>query len=287
MDVDQIFAIQRAKERKLSAARRWVALGGAGGETMYESLSALGLTANLRLCLDAADFQSWPGSGQKWLDRSGGGYDFFRGADGSATTTDPTFNGSYGGLSSSEYWSFDGGDYFTYDTTNEAWMNALHKASAAFTIAAWVWGGGSGSNNIFATSQGNAAQVGVVFVASTSTNSVGINVFNGTGVTSKSISFGGAGYVANAWNFVCIRVDEAANSARILRNGSDSGALTATYTTPSSSASTFNAVIGAAGAGGSPLPNGSRLGSMMIWDRALSQAEMLNLFNRTRSRFGV
>ena len=82
-------------------------------------LTSNSLTTNLKLCLDAGDINSYSGSGQKWLDRSGLGHDFFLGVDGSANTDDPTFNGSPGNASSNEYFSVDGGDFFRYDSTGE------------------------------------------------------------------------------------------------------------------------------------------------------------------------
>ena len=53
--------------------------------TMKETLTLLGLTTNLKLCLDAGDLASVAsGSQTKWLYVSGGGYDFFRGTDGTS-----------------------------------------------------------------------------------------------------------------------------------------------------------------------------------------------------------
>lgn len=71
------------------------------------------LLTGLKLALDAGDANSYSGSGQDWFDRSGLGNHFFRGATSGAEASDPTFNGSAGGLADTVYWSFDSGDFFT------------------------------------------------------------------------------------------------------------------------------------------------------------------------------
>ena len=116
----------------------------AGGATVtsseanfYEDIVTAGLTSGLRVVLDAGSADA--GSGQSWLDVSGNGVDFFRGADGNSSTDDPAYNGTLGNLSSSEYYSYDGGDFFTYDSTNESWMQDMHKDNAEFSIAMWLY----------------------------------------------------------------------------------------------------------------------------------------------------
>ena len=104
-------------------------------DTLIKILEGRRLAANLRLCLDAADGASYT-SGQKWLDTSGNGHDFFFGTSASSQSADPTFNGTPGDKSALEYMSTDGGDYFQYDSANEAWMDNLHKVNARFS-----WGG--------------------------------------------------------------------------------------------------------------------------------------------------
>jgi len=102
--------------------------------TLIDAITTAGLTSGLQLALDAGDTNSYSGSGQSWLDTSGNGYDFFRGITGGANSDDPTFNGTSGGISINEYWSFDGDDFFIYDSANETWMNNLHKNNAQ-----WSW----------------------------------------------------------------------------------------------------------------------------------------------------
>ena len=62
---------------------------------LIDYIGELSLNSNLVLCLDAGDANSYT-SGQKWLDRSGNGYDFFLGTTDSVQASDPTFNGTPG-----------------------------------------------------------------------------------------------------------------------------------------------------------------------------------------------
>lgn len=248
----------------------------------------LGLANNIRLCLDAGDDASYS-SGQSWLDRSGNGYDFFRGADGSATATDPTFNGTAGRRSSGEYWSFDGGDYFTYDTTNETWMQNLHKDNAIFTAVAWFYCAAV-NGSIFGTSQAVDTNVGTDFIIGGAATSLILGVRKGStgsalAILSTDISLGTL--TTSAWSMCSISVDEGATTGLMGING-NFATFTSTYTSPSASNATSTMQIGAAGGGQRILPNNSRLASLMMWEgRALSQGELQALFQATRVRFGV
>jgi hypothetical protein len=106
-------------------------VGPAGGKArmdFYTAAKSCGLTTNLKQVLDAGDSRSYPGTGGKWLDMTSGGYDMFLGTTASAQSSDPTFHGTVGKHTDAEYFSVDGGDYFTYDTTQETWMKALAKS---------------------------------------------------------------------------------------------------------------------------------------------------------------
>lgn len=258
------------------------------GFSLQQTLEALRLTTGLQLCLDAGDAASYDPAVQttNWLDTSGNGYDFFRGVDGSATATDPTFNGNAGGKSSAEYWSFDGGDNFRYDTTNEAWMDALHKDSAAFTLAAWVYPGSAASQSLFGTSGSSASSIGIAWFANASNGNGNLTIANGTGTFARSLTQN-VGVVASAWQFLAVSVDEGASVGFHFRNGTKGADASVSYTTPSASAATRTAEIAATGNGTGPMTNTSRMAMLSGWSRALSAAELTAIFNATRGRFAV
>ena len=105
--------------------------------------------------LDATRSDSTDGSSQTWSNRTAvpadsaaqTDYDFYRGANSTATTDDPTFNGSAG--SAAAYWSFDGGDFFSLKSgANTTFLNNLHKTTGGadfwIAIACYVPNSGNG-----------------------------------------------------------------------------------------------------------------------------------------------
>ncbi len=250
-----------------------------GKPSLFQTLQSLGLTNGLQFCLDAGDPASYPGNGQSWLDRSGNGQDFFLGADGSATSTDPTFVP----LGRNSYFSFDGGDYFTYDTTNETWMNAMHKDNAAWTIVVWYYPATLGSAQaIFATNaQGS---LGIDITNQSAGGALRVQVANDSG---NALVGGITGpLVVNAWNFVGISQDETSATGLISLINDVSAAGDGRYTTPSSSDAGATAQIGCA-AGGAILSSGSRIAAFAAWSTPLTAANLSAIRSATRGRFRV
>lgn len=269
--------------------RRFIANPSGGTSVpLVTTLTNLGLTSNLKLALDAGDASSYPGTGQSWLDTSGGGYDFFLGADGSATSSDPTFNGTAGLLSAGNYWSFDGGDWFTYDTTSEGWMDDIHQDNAVFTILSWIYMASfTGSPGVI----GNmtlTTEVGFSHSIAVTTGAPAFTVVNGSGIA-KAISGTSVPVSLNTWSMVAISSTEAtgANGAMFYTNGATQLANSA-YTSPSASAATNTLAIGAQKpAGTSPFTSGSRIAMLAVFSEALSSTQLDNIYNATRGRFGV
>lgn len=245
-------------------------VGAAAPPTRFlTAIQRAGLSSGLVACYDAGDVLSVAsGSQTKWLDVAGSGYDLFRGADVTATTDDPTFNGTPGGLSASEYWSVDGGDQFRYDTSNETWMNTLHKDNAKFSFGCWAYLTSFGSAlSLFGTNGNSAASVGVQFGISTSPG-LSFTVANGLG----SYHFNGnlavlSGAQINKWVFYHIGVDLTAGTYRMGVNGGfgvahvESGSLAGLN--PASATRTLE--LGAGGNGSQKLPNASRIGAAAFW----------------------
>ena len=262
-----------------------VGMGAAGqmgginqGSSMREVINALGLTTNLKLLLDAGDLASVAsGTQDKWTDLSGGGYDFYRGTGTGSDAADPTFNGTVGGQSSGEYWSFDGGDYFTYDSVSEAWMNNLHKDGARFTVAMWVQLPASGGQ-IFLVSSYQATVAGITLKSSLASNHIEFRVGNG-GDAFLATKTGTAH--TGAWVFVGLSVDESGNSCLWNVNGSTQ-ADACTYLSPSTGAADIPMTLLSSGAAD------KRAASLAMWEgTALSAANLAALFAATRGKFGV
>lgn len=264
------------------------AIAGRGQRTskMIDVLTSLGLTTNLKLCLDAGDIASVPSSSAtKWLDVSGNGYDFFRGTDATSQASDPTFNGTAGGQSKSEYWSFDGGDYFTYDTTNEAWMETLHKNSAVFTFAAWITRSSAASGNLWGDAASNT-EIGAQCKTG-GAELYGPRIYNGTGTEALDAVVAG---VSAKWALTALSVTESTGSIIWFRNGLSTSVSSSfyEYVSPSASPATRTFQIGAGGNAASPLINGTLMANIMFWQgTALTVANLDSIFQATRSKFGV
>lgn len=272
----------------MSSAVQWLATHGVlkrRGVPLSTTISQLGLDGNLKLCLDAAHSQSYA-SGQKWLDLSGNGTDFFLGADDSATATDPTFHGSAGRLSRNEYFSHDGGDYFAYDAANETWMENLHKDGAVFSAAGWVW---PGSLSAIAGICGTRGTVGVIGATLRITTGGALHWFvTDGGATVKSVVTASGEMPANAWCFFGVSIDETVGTNGIILFTNAGATLNnSAYGSPSAAAASNGFNIGASGGGGAPLTSNSRLGMIAAWDIALTQSDLADIFNATRGRYGV
>lgn len=247
-------------------AQRLLGLG--GGLTLYQAIVSAGLTSNLKLCLDAADTLSYS-SGQSWLDRSGGGYDFFLGTTSGAESTDPVFTGPIGG--SLSYWDCNG-DFFTYDSTNETWMDALHKDNAQFTLLQFV---NLNSNDDFIVT--SSGPPGIKWSRSATFHK--LVVLPGLTVTSdNAISTG-------AWHMLGVSIDETGASGFFYKDGSydqvsASDTFNATYASPSASAAAQTMT----------LPGGAAIQSLAacaIWSAALTKANLDSIYNLMRGRFSI
>lgn len=257
--------------------------------SLMDIIAAQGLTSGLQLCLDAGAAVSYS-SGQKWLDLSGNGQDFFRGADGSATATDPTFNGSAGALNTTNYFSSDGGDLFAYDSANETWMNNMHKDNAKFSAVFIYWP--IASVNQFLFDSGYVTYFDSIFTFDFVTApGAFIAVSGGNALqvqaTGDTIS-AGAAYIStatitgSAWNFLGVSQDEASSTGLNLQiNGTAESNQNLTYATPSTGAAAGATLGGARFSDGgstvSYMPNGARLRAVAMWNTNIGATALANL----------
>lgn len=253
--------------------------------SLLSTLTTLGLTTNLKLCLDAGEGDSYT-SGQKWLDLSGNGEDFFLGADGNATATDPTFNGVADTLSSAEFFSFDGGDYFRYDTTNPTWVNNLHKAGQSATFLAVVNPGAGGVNSLFGTAGASNSDIGVSFYCNPSTGRLAMSVRNGTGTLGVDINSTAVGVTSGAFQVLALSYTE--GGSYVISRNAVTATGTITVTTPSASAATYTAEVGSQGNANTPMRSGGQMAMFAAWEGvALTAWQIEQIYNKVRRRFGV
>jgi hypothetical protein len=250
------------------------------GSSLREVINELGLTSGLKVLLDAGDIASVAsGSQTKWLDISGNGYDFNRGSGSGSDSADPTFNGVVGRQSSGEFYSSDGGDYFTYDSANETWMNNLHKDNARFSVAAWV-NLPNTPDNQYILSTDNGGGPGIYLLADNGHAFLGVLGSALAFASDNVIVVGGAG-----WAFVGLSVNEPGNSCIWNVRGTPSSG-TCTYSAPSSASASDTMRIGYRAGG--VLSNGSRIANLAVWEgTSLTAAQLAAMFTATRGKFGV
>lgn len=251
------------------------------GQQLHRS-SVQGLVAQLGLApalsLDAGDRTSYGGTGQTWTDLSGGSRNFTRGADTSASTDDPTFNGTAGGLSASEFWSFDGADRFAQANANGAFENAHHKDGATRTFCAYLLPASLSAGQVIYGAINSGTNIGVSFLV-TSAGTLRLQVGNGTSATSFTST---GALTASSAAFVL--VSYTINGASFFLINGNAETFTATVSSPSASNATNAYSIGAAPNGTSPILSGGHLSIVGGFNAALSQAQAVALSTMIRQR---
>ena len=224
------------------------------------------VTNGLVLCVDAADKNSYIGSGTTWTDVSGNG-------NNGTLTNGPTFNSSNNGSI-----VFDGtDDYISIPNST-----TVNPNTGSFTIVAWV--------NSDPSNGGDGWDLWVA-KRSTGTNGYYIGAQVGTGMrfvvgnnvdSRTDTPFIGFSY--NTWIMVTAVLDLNLNTQTIIRNNFEETASI----TPSGGtySNTANLNLGADFNGGNFQTNG-RIATVRLYNRALTATEILQNYNATKSRFGL
>ncbi len=212
----------------------------------------------LVLCLDAANTKSYPGSGTSWVDLS-------RNGNNATLTNGPTFSSADGG-----HMVFDGtNDYAVVSNssslnmgnksfTADVWLAVTSFSSAERMILEYnVWGN-SGTYQL--TSYGN------------------LIIINFVGTSQAGYTY--TPFTTGVWlNFVGV-FDNANNFRYIYINGSRAATQSTTEEIASAVSSLY---IGSRGGGSLFLP--CKMSSIKMYNRALSDAEILQNYNATKGRF--
>jgi len=263
--------------------------------TLGQALPYLGMETNIKFTLDAAMSGSYKPGNNRWYDVSNllgstrsGGINFYVGLDATiGSATDPTWNGVENGGSANEYFSFDGGDYFYYDSVNQTWMMQLHEDGAVWSLFTWVYLPAipTVQQSLFGTNGGILSDQGVGLFFNTGTG-LTIQISNGT-ATPALLQGSGILPLQVGWNAIGFSINEPANRLTFFANGGIKQ-HPATFTTPSTSDPGYRFQIGARGNAHSPLLAGARMASFAMWDRVeLTTANFDEIFNLTRGIYGL
>ena len=221
------------------------------------------VTDGLVLCLDAGNTKSYPGSGTAWNDLSGR-------SNNGTLTNGPTYSSSNGGS-------------VVFDGTNDFVSVTGSITTTEATFLSWINRNGT-----------QVAWSGLLF--SRSTNVTGINFrsntheigyhWNAEGASGASTyDWASSLIIPDAqWCMVCVSVNSTAAIAYLCTS---SGISSATNTL-SHTSTTINTIRLAH----DPAPASSRyykgnMSTSMLYNRALSAAEVRQNFNALRGRFGL
>lgn len=263
--------------------------------SLYDIIRANGLTSNLKTALDIGDIQSYK-SGQNIFDRSVLHYKYLRGADNTATTDDPTFNGTLGLQSANEYLSFDGGDYISYDATGapwiEQWMLDLAKTGSLSCFGICYLNNTVSPTYLFSTRGSLNSDYGVSIGAVSSFGLMKLNI-SWTMTSGGPAGLGSAGPTISSTGLYVFgassTVDGAGNHSYVIHvNGTNYTASGNLGSTLASNDAVNAPKIFARGDAGAKAPSGSRLYALAVWQgRMLSTTDFTNLWNGMHTRFGI
>jgi hypothetical protein len=222
------------------------------------------VTDGLVLALDAADKNSYPGSGTTWRDLSGN-------TNNNTLTNGPTFNSANGGSI-----VFDGVDDFCQGTIPSSAFSSAHSICCWFyrnTITNW--------SALFSNNVGTNSCSILTFMDGT--NFLGVNQ---VGVQAANIA-ADIGSHLNRWIYVTITFAGASSgntvTVYVYKDGSlltNSGPL---YWNLSTGTSYY---IGRHHQTEVQILNGN-IPSVSVYNRALSASEILQNYNAQKSRFGL
>lgn len=231
--------------------------------------------SSLVLELDAADKNSYPGSGTAWSDLSGNN-------NTGTLTNGPTFNGLNGGSI-----VFDGTNDNVLMSTE---LNVDFERTNSFSLDSWIKLTSlpaSGYITIFSKLQGVAPYRGYELFIENATKSVQfylINTFSTNIIQTKATYTLETGI----WTNIVVTYDGSsnANNVKFYINGNS---VSTTITFNSLSATILNDVVPKIGqrAGSTDFPYLGNISTTRIYNRTLSATEILQNYNELKSRFGL
>ena len=220
------------------------------------------VTSGLVLALDAADRNSYPGSGTTWTDVSGNG-------NNGTLTNGPTF--------SNNSIVFDGVDDYVVVGS----FNQLPTGSSARTVNIWF-------NPNITTWQGNVNSL--FFYGTTGVNGAVFGIDFDTYPTMEIYTWGGAGrdvffsssFPQTGWSNLSV-VYNGSTTLSIYENSrnTQNATVTALSTTNTS------VWIGSIDPSYQPWYYDGRISNIQIYNRALSASEVLQNYNAQKSRFNL
>ena len=227
------------------------------------------VTDGLVLALDAADRNSYPGSGTAWTDLSGLG-------NTGTLTNGPTYSSANGGSL-----VFDGVDDYVENSS----PNLGITGDASATLSCWFYYTGASTTFNALFQYGNGPVAGDTFALGLNLPSAyDVNFqFNGGNSTRSNSNV----YLPNTWNnLVGTKTPGAANTTtKLYLNGVELTIAESSTITPNVVSRVIR--VGRWTNDGSPSYYTGRVSNCSIYNRALTAAEIQQNFQALRGRFGI
>ena len=221
------------------------------------------ITDGLVLALDAGNTKSYPGSGTTWTDLSGQG-------NNGTLTNGPTFDsGNLGSI------VFDGtNDYVTTGTTLTDADELYADTGTAWSTSSWFNVDNILSNDKAVTGRGGGVGSAAVYVVFVDGARLRVRLRGGT-ITDISTSI-----ATDTWYNVAVTWDGTT------ANGYLNGKFTTTIPVGTASNQINNFTIGAVNDGSLAEFDG-KISQTLVYNRALTAADIKQNFNATRGRYGI
>jgi hypothetical protein len=232
------------------------------------------VTAGLALALDAGNPASYSGTGTTWSDISGNGNTFTLNNASAYNATGPKymdFNGSYG----ASYLSTQGNISLSSPPTYMTWTRVLNSTANWRTLTRSI-GGGANHHVIV---EAGTHRLGMY--NNTGANSPG--GYNDSGYLINSLP----GYGTSTWVCMYWRWSNSNPYYQMSYNDTPGTIRGSISTTGAVYSGTSFGSLGCYDANGTPSQFWGDISSFYVWNRTLSDAELLQSFQATRTRYGV
>lgn len=257
----------------------------------YQDIVDAGLSTDLRLVFDIGS-SSQDHSSQTLTNLVSGGVDTWRGGDSGSSTDDPTFNGASGGLSSSDYLSFDGGD-FCKMKSQPSYIDDMHQDNAIYSLLIWLYLIAGATNQVlFETTTNLEVGTGITLFIQTAEH-VQFGVANASTAV-LTVEADENAISENAWHLIGMSLNEATGSGGgffyldgAFHQVSSADTFTSTYSSPSTGVATQPMLFG--GNVNKFLNNNSRIAGVMLWSggTAMTKANFDTIWTAQKGRFGL
>lgn len=209
------------------------------------------VTLGLALSLDAADKNSYPGSGTTWSDTSGYGRN-------GTLTNGPTFNSGNGGV-------------IVFDGTNDfiSCGSAIVTGNNPWSWSSWIYPTSTGTPFFLGTNSNNQAMVSFW---DSGNSAVRVGIWGDDKLTSTQT------ILVNTWGLTSWTWD--GGTLRSYTNGVASGTATGF-------SFNINSSLTQIGTASNSQYFGGRIASTRLYNRTLSASEILQNYTVQRKRFGI